>query len=101
MDKSKMTALERQRQSWMLIDVKAMTFGRRLFQTSRGFIGLGPAACNLNDNVCVLLGGQVLYVLREHCNIGYEFIGECYVHGMMDGQALEDKSFSKKKFVIV
>jgi hypothetical protein len=101
MDKSKMTALERQRQSWMLIDVKAMTFGRRLFQTSRGFIGLGPAACNLNDNVCVLLGGQVLYVLREHCNIGYEFIGECYVHGMMDGQALEDESFSKKKFVIV
>lgn len=100
MDYRDMTALERHRQSWMLIDVKMMTFGRRLFQTSRGFIGLGPAACDLNDNVCVLFGGQVLYALREQSSVDYEFIGECYVHGMMDGQALKDESFSVKDFII-
>jgi hypothetical protein len=93
-DRNGMTAEERQRQSWMLVDTKMTTFGRRLFETSRGFIGLGPPAAQLDDQICLLLGGQVLYVLRA-CEDGYaEFVGECYVHGMMDGQACEDESFS-------
>ncbi|KAH8728599.1 hypothetical protein GQ44DRAFT_724064 [Phaeosphaeriaceae sp. PMI808] len=82
-----MTAIERQRQSWMFIDIKMMTFGRRLF---RGFMGLGPAAAQIGDKICVLLGGQVLYVLRDRNDSHFEFVRECYVHGMMDGQACED-----------
>jgi peptide deformylase len=41
----------------MLIDVKMMVFGRRLFRTSRGFMGLGLAAAQIGDSVSVLLGG--------------------------------------------
>lgn len=100
-DKGNMNASERRKQSWMMIDMRAVTFGRRLFRTSRGFIGLGPAACSLDDDVCVLFGGQVLYVLKEQSDTKYEFIGECYLHGMMDGQALEDESFSKRQFIPV
>ena len=100
-DRNNLTAEERRRQSWMLVDTKMMTFGRRLFETSRGFIGLGPAAAQIDDEICLLLGGQVWYVLRTRKDGHHEFIGECYVHGMMDGQACEDESFSIRDIVLV
>jgi hypothetical protein len=100
-DTNDLNARERQRQSWMLIDTKAATFGRRLFETSRGFMGLGPPGAQVGDQVCLLLGGQVLYVLRDRGDGHSEFIGECYVHGMMDGQACEDESFSIRDIVLV
>lgn len=100
-DRNKMSAEDRQIQSWMLIDANVMTFGRRLFETSRGFMGLGPAAAQVDDQVCLLLGGQVLYVLRDREDNHYEFVGECYVHGMMDGQACEDESYAIRDIVLV
>ncbi|RYO67586.1 hypothetical protein AA0113_g4446 [Alternaria arborescens] len=100
-DRTYLTVEERRRQSWMLIDTKMATFGRRLFETSRGFIGLGPAAAQIDDEICLLLGGQVCYVLRTRKDGHHEFIGECYVHGMMDGQACEDESFSIRDIVLV
>ncbi|RMZ73052.1 heterokaryon incompatibility [Pyrenophora seminiperda CCB06] len=101
-DRNDMTAEERQRQSWMLVDTKMTTFGRRLFETRRGFIGLGPAAARVNDEIWCLLGGQVWYVLRSREESHHhEFVGECYVHGMMDGQACEDEEFSIRDIVLV
>jgi hypothetical protein len=101
MEREQMTDAEFQKQTWLLTDVSLTTLGRRLFRTSRGLMGLGPAAAQIGDQVCVLLGGQVLYVLRG-CNEGeFEFVGECYVHGMMDGLACESKYFSQKEFVLV
>jgi hypothetical protein len=100
-DRNDLTARQRQKQSWMMIDIKKTTFGRRLFETSRGFMGLGPPAAQVGDQVCLLLGGQVLYVLRDRGYGHREFIGECYVHGMMDGQACEDESFSIRDIVLV
>jgi hypothetical protein len=96
-----MTPAERQRQSWMLVDVKMTAFGRRLFRTSRGFMGLGPAAAQVGDKITVLLGGQVLYVLRGHDDNHFEFVGECYVHGMMDGQACKDGNFFNEEIILV
>jgi hypothetical protein len=100
-DREYLTAEERRRQSWMLVDTKMATFGRRLFETSRGFIGLGPAAAQIDDEICLLLGGKVCYVLRTRKDGHHEFIGECYVHGMMDGQACEDESFSIRDIVLL
>jgi hypothetical protein len=85
----------------MLIDIKMMTFGRRLFTTRGGFMGLGPAAAQVGDKVYVLLGGQVLYVLRDHGESQFEFVGECYVHGMMDGQACSDKSPPPEEIILL
>ncbi len=80
-----LTPEEKIRRNYMLIDLKQTTFGRRLVRTRRNYIGLGPAAAKEGDKVCVFFGGQLLYVLRERESCGhYEFIGECYVHGVMN-----------------
>lgn len=64
---------------------------RKLCRTRRNFVGLVPCAALAGDQVFAFLGGQVLYVLRARGDYGrtYEFIGECYLHGLMDGEALQ------------
>ena len=59
----------------------------RLFRTRKGFIGLCCNAAQIGDKVCVLLGGEVPFVLRQELDC-HRFLGECYVHGIMDGEAM-------------
>jgi hypothetical protein len=63
--------------------------GRKPFRTQQGYIGLGPHIARHGDIVCVLLGAHVPFILRP---VGdqYQLLGECYVHGIMDGEALEE-----------
>jgi hypothetical protein len=60
---------------------------RRFFVTSSGYMGIGPASMMANDLVVVILGLPVPLVLRktgpQDC---YILVGECYVHGIMDGE---------------
>jgi hypothetical protein len=64
-DSADLTPKQMQQRSWLLVDIKRMTFGRRLIQTREGLIGLGPGSVIVGDLVCMLFGGHVLYVLRE------------------------------------
>lgn len=100
-DPACLTPEQKQRRSWMLIDIKRTTFGRRLIRTRAGLIGLGPGLAEVGDLICMLSGGHVLYVLRkkDRCSL-YEFVGECYVHGMMDGEAL-NSLVTQREFVII
>jgi hypothetical protein len=77
---------------------------RRFFTTRSGYMGLGPRNTQADDRVCIFDGGPVPMVLRpiatptsssshifprrqqqqEHLLL----IGECYVHGLMNGEAV-------------
>ena len=60
---------------------------RRFFTTRKGYIGLGPLSMKPGDNVCILRGGQVPFLLRKD-GVHHRFIGESYVHGIMTGEAM-------------
>ena len=65
------------------------------FVTEHGQMGLGPRLMRQRDLVCVLLGSGVPFVLREVSGGGsgdgwYELVGECYCHGIMDGEAVRE-----------
>jgi hypothetical protein len=78
------------------------TTGRSLFWSHDGYLGLGPIDVKLGDRVCIFFGGEVLYLLRPSRGT-FQFIGECYVHGLMDGEAyalLDDGSHTVENFVI-
>jgi hypothetical protein len=58
------------------------------------------------DVVFVAMGAETPYLLRPRGSGKYQFVGHCYVHGFMDGQALEwmrmgDGSFTKLEFEII
>ena len=60
---------------------------RRLFRTQKGYLGLGPMGLSRNDAVTLLRGGMVPLVLRARGADQWELVGDCYVHGMMRGEA--------------
>lgn len=54
--------------------------------TARGYLASVPPTAKAGDCIAVLTGGRIPFVLRRTGN-HYLFIGPCYVHGIMDGEA--------------
>ncbi len=74
--------------------VQSVTWNRK-FLVSKDYkwIGLAPMAAKNDDVIAVLYGCSVPVVLRlcEEPGAGeryFQLVGECYVHGMMDGDAI-------------
>ncbi|KAI9900048.1 hypothetical protein N3K66_004310 [Trichothecium roseum] len=69
-----------------------MIFGRcekRVYiETEEGYIGLGPLGCRTGDVICVFPGCNVPVVLRPLPNGKYQLVGDSFVYGLNDGQAL-------------
>jgi hypothetical protein len=59
----------------------------RFFTTMNGYAGLGPNTCQPGDKVVIILGCASPLVLRA-VESHYELVGECYVHGIMHGEAM-------------
>jgi hypothetical protein len=68
------------------IDAKAR--GRKPFVTKKGHLGLGFDHLEPGDAVAVLIGCQVPFVLRKSVGGRYKIVGEAYVDGIMDGEAM-------------
>ena len=62
--------------------------GRSYFQTQEGHIGLAPKAAKPGDDICVILGCESLMGLRYKSSGQYQIVGECYLHGFMQGELL-------------
>lgn len=65
--------------------------GRVPFITSHCIFGLGPKNVKQGDVLCVAIGAEVPWLIRSIDMSTYEFVGECYVHGIMDGLILDFK----------
>jgi hypothetical protein len=61
---------------------------RSIAITKRRYISAIAQEAQLGDLVCVLFGCSVPVVLRKRIGGEYQFVGECYIHGLMDGEAL-------------
>ncbi len=68
--------------------------GRNAFITSKGYLGVGPAVLKQGDQVCILLGGSVPFVLRKE-DRDFRFLGETYISQLMDGEAVTEWSTNK------
>ncbi|EWG50047.1 hypothetical protein FVEG_09379 [Fusarium verticillioides 7600] len=64
---------------------------RRLFLTEGGLLGLAHPSAQPGDEVVLLSGGRVPFVVRKMDLNGqayYHLVGESYVHGIMDAELL-------------
>lgn len=59
---------------------------RRLARTSMGFVGLIPAEAEMDDEVWLVSGGNMFYILRRDTSDTHVLIGEAYMHGLMQGE---------------
>ncbi len=71
----------------------------RVFAMREGLFGVGPRTIAVGDRIFVVLGSRVPLILRAiegapfetlSTSIGsdYAYVGRCYLHGVMDGEAV-------------
>lgn len=58
--------------------------GRNFSTTGRGHMGWIPTAAVTGDHIVIFRGCRVPFVVRPHED-GYKLLGDCYVHGFMEG----------------
>jgi len=78
----------------------------RLFRTTKQTLGLAKSPVRPGDEIWVLYGATVPFVLRPRAhNAGhtrcYEFMGEAYVHGIMDGEAVVDDDGTPDEITLI
>lgn len=86
------------------------TMDRRIFGTKDGFLGLGPSDIRNGDQVYIFEGGHVPFIVRKAPNrniLGeqaencFELVGDCYVHGIMDGELVPEEMSQEQAIWLV
>jgi hypothetical protein len=71
---------------------ESLIHGRSFFISTNGFMGLVPEKAAPGDEICLFFGGAPPVVLQRRSNREgdiYGFVGECYVYGLVNGEALD------------
>lgn len=88
---------------WEMYAQQHFMVGYSLGKSTDEHIGMFPSSARKGDPICVLFGGHIPFVLRHFEGTHHHYIGECYMHGWMDGEAmvrLEEGKFGKETFTI-
>lgn len=74
----------------MTLRIVQKTSRQRLFFTDTGYMGLCQESCVMGDQVWLLMGNDMPCILRKLDTepVTHQFLGESYVHGIMDGEYL-------------
>jgi hypothetical protein len=94
--------------------LRVNTSGRKFFVTDKGDMGIGPFYTGLHyprrEQVFVFPGGKTPLVLRsagerDLAGVGkrmtYELMGDCYLHGYMDGQGMVEYKANKQAIYLI
>jgi Heterokaryon incompatibility protein (HET) len=82
--------------SWTIVNVGlgseiiGKSLGRLPFITRKGHLVLGAEYIKRGDYIALIKGAQVPFILRRKSNKQYQLIGEAYVDGIMDGEAMQN-----------
>lgn len=80
---------------------KLALLNRRLCWTKEGHLGLVPRFAKQDDNVVVVPGSPVPFVVRRIGKGTYHFIGECYIDRIMDGEAFKNQGQELENITLV
>jgi hypothetical protein len=63
----------------------------RMFLTEHGRIGLAPMGdlVAISDACCIIFGATVPFLLTPAKDGRYKLMSECYIHGVMDGEIMQ------------
>jgi hypothetical protein len=67
-------------------------YDRRLAKTEKGRLASVPPSTKAGDRIILLAGGKTPYVARQRSGVPqqWELVGDCYVHGIMFGEAWKE-----------
>lgn len=82
-------------------DVSYRCKERMPFITTKGHLGLGPKDIKQGDAIAILAGADVPFVLRPVSTEQFEVVGEAYVDGIMDGEAVLTATGGMRLFSLI
>jgi hypothetical protein len=75
---------------------------KKFFVTADRYIGLAPAVASEGDRVVVVYGCSTPFLLRAvEGSEDWQLVGECYVYGLMDGEAMRMDDIPTSEFGLV
>jgi hypothetical protein len=76
--------------------------GWKFAVTRRGYVGTVPPLTQTGDVVAIMKGGCVPFVLQRSASRPgeYRLVGECYVHGLMNGEGLSLPDMAETVFTL-
>jgi Heterokaryon incompatibility protein (HET) len=93
-----------QERSALFSRVKSVTgalYGRRFCSSGGGHFGVVDADAQVGDRLCVFYGGRMPYIIRPAGLAEYTFVGVGYLHGFMDGEAVDREDLHEEEFSLV
>ena len=87
----------------MCVTITGARVERNIFTTEEGYLGNGPKGMQAGDEVWILNGGRIPMILRLskaskaiselklEAAPFYTLVGDCYVDGIMDGEAADTR----------
>lgn len=84
---------EPMRNNWVReygVPAVAKCVNKSLVLTTMGRVGLAVRGAREGDLVVIARGGKVPYVIRRLPGSEFSFVGEAYLHGIMDGEAVAE-----------
>ncbi|KAI1398638.1 HET-domain-containing protein [Hypoxylon fuscum] len=76
--------------------------GKALFRSKKGYLGLSPHSTQIGDEVWLLKGATLFHIFRkiDGSSVDKVLLGEGYVHGLMEGEALRLDGMSYSPVII-
>ncbi|KAL5313099.1 hypothetical protein ACEPPN_019526 [Leptodophora sp. 'Broadleaf-Isolate-01'] len=74
--------------------------GRQFGITACGYMGLFPNDTKTSDSLVMILGAKMPFVLRKVDVNEYLMIGDCYIHGVMEGEWIHSWDCEKESILL-
>lgn len=74
--------------------------GRVLCTTQKGYLALAPIHTRVDDYVAIFHGGRMPLVVRE-AGQDFKVIRESYMHGLLNGEALDMGDYKVQPITLV
>lgn len=74
---------------------------RRFFRSEAGRFGWAIDGAEPRDMIAVFRGCDYPFTLRPNGDGSYKIVGDCYLHGIMDGEAMVNESLSEVEITLV
>lgn len=76
--------------------LRSFVINQSFFVTEEGYIGMGPQTMAPGDELWILFGGKVPFILRPFRKFGkgadgYTLVGHAFVYGIMDGEVVKTR----------
>jgi hypothetical protein len=85
--------------SKLVSEIIGKSLCRLPFITGKGHLVLGPEYAKRDDFVALIKGTQVPVILRRQSDEQYQLVGEAYVDGIMDGEAMKNAKWCEVDLV--